>query len=102
MTWMEKLTLYLSYPFVQYALLVGMLIALCSALLGVTLVLRRMSFLGDGLSHAAFGAMSLAAVVNLSDDMLLVLPLRWGVPWCCCVGERSGTFRGTPPSPWCR
>ena len=55
MTWMEKLTLYLSYPFVQYALLVGMLIALCSALLGVTLVLRRMSFLGDGLSHAAFG-----------------------------------------------
>ena len=78
MTWMEKLTLYLSYPFVQYALLVGMLIALCSALLGVTLVLRRMSFLGDGLSHAAFGAMSLAAVVTLSDDMLLVLPLPVG------------------------
>ena len=72
---MEKLVPYLSYPFVQYALVVGVLIALCSALLGVTLVLRRMSFLGDGLSHAAFGAMSLAAVLNLTDDMLLVLPL---------------------------
>lgn len=72
---MEKLVLYLNYPFVQYALIVGVLIALCSALLGVTLVLRRMSFLGDGLSHAAFGAMSLAAVLNLSNDMLLVLPL---------------------------
>lgn len=71
---MDKLLVYLNYPFVRYALIVGVLIALCSALLGVTLVLRRMSFLGDGLSHAAFGAMSLAAVLNLTDDMLLVLP----------------------------
>ena len=94
MTWMEKLTLYLSYPFVQYALLVGMLIALCSALLGVTLVLRRMSFLGDGLSHAAFGAMSLAAVVNLSDDMLLVLPLTVGCAVVLLCGGEKWNLQG--------
>lgn len=69
----EKLSLYLQYPFVQYALIVGVLIALCSSLLGVTLVLKRFSFIGDGLSHVAFGAMSLAAVLNLTNNMLLVL-----------------------------
>ena len=68
----EKLD-YLSYPFVQYALIVGVLIALCSSLLGVTLVLKRFSFIGDGLSHVAFGAMAIAAVLNLTDDMPLVL-----------------------------
>ncbi|WP_028511166.1 metal ABC transporter permease [Ruminococcus sp. NK3A76] len=59
----DKLSLYFSYPFVRYALIVGLLIALCSSLLGVTLVLKRFSFIGDGLSHVAFGAMSLAAVL---------------------------------------
>lgn len=71
----EKLGMYLEYPFVRYALIVGILIALCSSLLGVTLVLKRFSFIGDGLSHVAFGAMAIAAVVNLSDEMLLVLPV---------------------------
>ena len=46
---MEKLVLYLEYPFVQYALVVGVLTALCSSLFGVTLVLKRYSFIGDGL-----------------------------------------------------
>lgn len=69
----EKLALYLQYPFVQYALIVGVLIALCSSLLGVTLVLKRFSFIGDGLSHVAFGAMAVAAVLNLTNDMPLVL-----------------------------
>ena len=59
----DKLSFYFSYPFVRYALIVGLLIALCSSLLGVTLVLKRFSFIGDGLSHVAFGAMSLAAVL---------------------------------------
>ena len=68
-----KLGLYLSYPFVQYALIVGVLIALCSSLLGVTLVLKRFSFIGDGLSHVAFGAMAIAAIMNLTNDMPLVL-----------------------------
>ena len=71
-----KFLLYLQYPFVRYALIVGILIALCSSLLGVTLVLKRFSFIGDGLSHVAFGAMSVAAILNLAgSEMLLVLPV---------------------------
>lgn len=66
---------YLSYPFVRYALIVGVLIALCSSLLGVILVLKRFSYIGDGLSHVAFGAMAIAAVVGLSDRMVLTLPI---------------------------
>ncbi|MBQ7669573.1 MAG: metal ABC transporter permease [Clostridia bacterium] len=69
----DKLSLYLQYPFVRYALIVGVLIALCSSLLGVTLVLKRFSFIGDGLSHVAFGAMAIAAVVGLTSEMPLVL-----------------------------
>ncbi len=71
----DKLGMYLQYPFVQYALIVGVLIALCSSLLGVTLVLKRFSFIGDGLSHVAFGALAIAAVLNLTNEMLLVLPI---------------------------
>lgn len=71
----DKLTLYLEYPFVKYALLVGVLIALCSSVLGVTLVLKRFSFIGDGLSHVAFGAMAVAAVLNLTNQMLVVFPI---------------------------
>ena len=71
----EKLIIYLQYPFVRNALIVGMLIALCASLLGVTLVLKRFSFIGDGLSHVAFGAMSIGAVLNLTNEMLLVMPI---------------------------
>lgn len=71
----EKLILYFEYPFVRYALIVGILIALCSSLLGVTLVLKRFSFIGDGLSHVAFGAMAIATVMKLSNHMLLILPV---------------------------
>ncbi len=71
----DKLLFYFEYPFVRYALIVGVLIALCSSLLGVTLVLKRFSFIGDGLSHVAFGAMAISAVIGLADDMLLVLPI---------------------------
>ncbi|MBR4318652.1 MAG: metal ABC transporter permease, partial [Oscillospiraceae bacterium] len=63
------------YPFVKYALIVGLLIALCSSLLGVTLVLKRFSFIGDGLSHVAFGAMAIAGVLGISNNMLIVLPI---------------------------
>ena len=72
---MEKLSLYFQYPFVRYALVVGALIALCSSLLGVTLVLKRFSFIGDGLSHVAFGAMAVAAALNITGSYLLVLPI---------------------------
>lgn len=71
----EKLTFYFQYPFVRYALIVGVMIALCSSLLGVTLVLKRFSFIGDGLSHVAFGAMAVAAILNFSNDMLFILPV---------------------------
>lgn len=72
---LEKLTIYMEFPFVRYALIVGVLISLCSSLLGVTLVLKRFSFIGDGLSHVAFGAMSVAAVVGLTNEMIIVLPI---------------------------
>ena len=72
---LAQLKTYLEFPFVRYALIVGVLIALCSSLLGVTLVLKRFSYIGDGLSHVAFGAMAIAAVFNLTDEMLLVLPV---------------------------
>lgn len=71
----EKLSFYFEYPFVRYALIVGVLIALCSSLLGVTLVLKRFSFIGDGLSHVAFGAMAVAAVLNFTNKMYLILPV---------------------------
>lgn len=69
-----KLNQYFAYPFVRYALVVGVLIALCSSLFGVTLVLKRFSFIGDGLSHVAFGAMAIASILNFSNDMLFILP----------------------------
>lgn len=86
----EKLAQYWAYPFVQYALVVGVLVALCASLLGVTLVLKRFSFIGDGLSHVAFGAMAIASVLNLSNDMPLVL----GITVLCailllCAGQNA-------------
>ena len=82
-----KLAYYFSFPFVRYALIVGVLIALCSSLLGVTLVLKRFSFIGDGLSHVAFGLIAIAAVLNLSDNMILVLP---GTILCAVLLLRNG------------
>ena len=71
----RQIGFYFSFPFVRYALIVGLLIALCSSLLGVTLVLKRFSFIGDGLSHVAFGAMAVASVLHLSNQLALVLPV---------------------------
>ena len=71
----ETLFTYLQYPFVRYALITAVLVALCSSLLGVTLVLKRFSFIGDGLSHVAFGALAVATVLKLSNTMVLVLPV---------------------------
>jgi zinc transport system permease protein len=73
---METLAQYFQFPMVRYALIVGVLIALSSSLLGVTLVLRRFSFIGDGLSHVAFGAMAIAGVLRLTEArMLFVMPV---------------------------
>lgn len=70
----QTLSHYLSFTFVQYALIAGLLISLCASLLGVTLVLKRYSMIGDGLSHVAFGAMSVAAVCSLAP-MAVTLPV---------------------------
>ena len=69
-----QLAQYLQYPFVRHALLVGVLISLCASLLGVTLVLKRFSLIGDGLSHVAFGAMAIAGVLHFAHDMYFILP----------------------------
>jgi len=71
----NTLIYYLNFSFVRYAIIVGVLIALCSSLLGVTLVLKRYSFIGDGLSHVAFGAMAVASVMKLSNNNILILPV---------------------------
>lgn len=72
---MGEIITYFQYPFVRYALITGVLISLCTALLGVPLVLRRFSYIGDGLSHVAFGALAIASVLHLTNQMLLVLPV---------------------------
>lgn len=70
----ETIKFYLEYPFVQYALIVSVLISICSALLGVVLVLKRFSFIGDSLSHVAFSIMAISSVLNLSNKMYITLP----------------------------
>lgn len=91
---MDKLIMYLDYPFVRYAIIVGMLIALCSSLLGVTLVLKRFSFIGDGLSHVAFGAMAVASVMKLTNQMVLVLPVTIACAIIILRLGQSGKVRG--------
>lgn len=71
----ESLLYYLSFPFVRYALICGVLIAFCASLVGVTLVLKRFSFIGDGLSHVAFGAIAISAALGISQSMAVVLPV---------------------------
>jgi zinc transport system permease protein len=79
---------------VQRALIVGVLIALCSSLLGVTLVLKRFSFIGDGLSHVAFGAMCIAGVVGVSNNMLIILPVTVGSAILLLSGGRKVKIKG--------
>ncbi len=66
---------YLAMDFVVNALFAGVLVALATALLGVVLVLRRLSYIGDGLSHVAFGAMAIGTAVGLADDLALTVPV---------------------------
>ena len=70
-----KIADYFSYDFVRYAMIVGILVSVCAALFGVILVLKRFSFIGDGLSHVAFGAMAIAAVAGVSDNMVIIMPV---------------------------
>ena len=86
----EKFSFYLEFPFVRYAIIVGVLISLCSSLLGVTLVLMRYSYIGDGLSHVAFGALAIASVLKLTNNMLLILPVTVAVAvLLLCTGKNA-------------
>ena len=71
----DTLKVFFSYPFVRYAFVVAVVISLSASLLGVTLVLKRYSFIGDGLSHVAFGAMAIASVFKMINNNVIVLPL---------------------------
>ena len=71
----QTFSLYFSFQTVRYALIVGILISLCSSLFGVTLVLKRFSFIGDGLSHVAFGALAIASVLKMTNGMPLTLAI---------------------------
>ncbi|MBR5411706.1 MAG: metal ABC transporter permease [Fibrobacter sp.] len=87
---LDKLFFYLDFPFVRYAIIVGVLVSLCSSLLGVTLVLKRYSYIGDGLSHVAFGALSIAAVLKITNNMLIILPITIAVAvLLLCSGKKA-------------
>ena len=90
----DQLIMYLQYPFVVYALIVGVLISICASLLGVTLVLKRFSFIGDGLSHVAFGAMAIASVFQLTNQMALSLPITAFSAVLLLRGGQNSRIRG--------
>ena len=86
----DTLLYYLDFPFVRYAIVVGVLVSLCSSLLGVTLVLKRYSYIGDGLSHVAFGALAVASVLKLSSNMFIILPVTIAVAiLLLCTGKEA-------------
>ena len=84
----QEFQFYMSYPCVRYALIVGVLISLCSSLLGVTLVLKRFSFIGDGLSHVAFGALAIATVLKIANVNIFIMPVTIV---CAILLLRTGT-----------
>jgi zinc transport system permease protein len=84
----QEFQFYMSYTFVRYALIVGVLISLCSSLLGVTLVLKRFSFIGDGLSHVAFGALAIATVLKIANVNIFIMPVTIV---CAILLLRTGT-----------
>lgn len=84
---------YLSYPFVRYALVAGILISLCAGLLGVILVLKRYAMIGDGLSHVAFGAMAIAAVVGWAP-MTVALPVTVAVAILLLLAGEKRLIKG--------
>ena len=91
---LAKLIEYLQFPFVRYALIVGVLIALSASLLGVSLVLKRFSFIGDGLSHVAFGALAVATVTGVTNNMLVVLPVTVASAVLLLRGGQNAKIKG--------
>ncbi len=89
-----QLQMYLQYPFVQYAMIVGVLIAFCASLLGVILVLKRYSFIGDGLSHVAFGAMAIATIFSLADATIVTMPVTILAAILLLKGGKNAKMKG--------
>lgn len=92
-TVLTTLRTYLSYDFVRNALIAGVLISLCAGLLGVVLVLKRYSMIGDGLSHVAFGAMAIAAVLGWTP-MVVALPVTVGAAILLLLASDRGHIKG--------
>lgn len=91
---LDKLLFYLDFPFVRYAIIVGTLISLCSSLLGVTLVLKRYSYIGDGLSHVAFGALAIATILKVTNNMFVILPITIFVAVLLLCGGKDARIKG--------
>ncbi len=89
----ELLRLYFSYGFVQKAFVAGVLISLCAGLLGVVLVLKRYAMIGDGLSHVAFGAMAVAAVLGFAP-MTVALPVTVAVAVLLLLAGEKRLIKG--------
>lgn len=70
---LADLNMYFQYDFVRYAFIVGILISLCSSILGVSLVLKRLSYIGDSLAHSAFGLMALGTLLSFMDSLAFTL-----------------------------
>ena len=93
MNMLEQLQLYFSYDFVRYAFIAGVLISLCAGLLGVVLVLKRYAMIGDGLSHVAFGAMAIAAVLGFAP-MTVALPVTVAVAILLLLAGEKQLIKG--------
>lgn len=89
-----SVTEYLSYPFIRYAFIAGILIALCSSLIGVILVLKRYSFMGDGLSHVAFGALAVATVLRVNNELIIVMPVTIVCAILLLATQRRSMIKG--------
>ncbi len=89
-----ELSLYLSYPFVINAFIVGVLTALCSSLLGATLVLKRLSFIGDGLAHIAFGAIAIATAFKVFDVNIIVFFVTLAASIVLLIGGENKKLHG--------
>ena len=87
----------LSYPFMQRALIAGVLVSLCAALLGVSLVLKRYSMIGDGLSHVSFGALAIAVASLTSNQVTPYDVAQWSVEngYRC---EGNGSYHSLIPN----
>lgn len=87
------LSYFLQQLYVQRALIVSVLVALCAALLGVSLVLRRYSLIGDGLSHLTFGTMAVAAVLGVTE-MYISMPVTVGASVLLLRGSTKSKLKG--------